>query len=867
MKLLKKLLTKIMCLLFILSLIPITAFANESSFEIFLENEIHYIDDPSYPQESLVVYCMNNLLNWPHTTEKIPRVPNYTYGYLDADSIENYDEMSEKIKKVLFAGYPYNGKNLYKIVEIDQITTPSEAEFNDILKPPAEIANAFPELGQSKLTLNNFNENDTIIKNFFLYVLNMSSTDVIGNLTKADITSTPFYKALYCLYNFNNPIQQFAVLYSSSYYVTEKQAYDNTQNAIWKILNDYKVPNNNINDIEVNSLASVLINYSNSSDIILENAPANDVIEVTGDLTFKMGSDGRWYSGKLRINEPEGYNGIYSFDLPDGISLLDINANTVYGNKDYVLVSDHLPKNDEIFSIWSYVMWISEPRQYSPVEDIQYNGKKFQHMVGLYANRTYMSAEFTYGNYVGDLIVSKTVLGDNIDTNKEFTFTVTLSDNTVNGTYGDIEFINGVSTFTLKHNQNKLATGLPLGINYNVIETNNEGYYVSSENATGSISSEETSYVRFTNTIIPVESESSSTGNLSVHKTVLGNNIDTNKEFTFTVTLSDNTINGTYGDMEFINGVSTFTLKHNQNKLATGLPLGVNYNVIESDNEGYSVSSEKAIGSISSEETAYVRFTNTIIPSTGNLSVHKTVLGDNIDTNKEFTFTVTLSDNTVNGTYGDMEFINGVSTFKLKHNESKQAVSLPKGITYTVTESDNEGYSVSSENDIGSISSEETAYVRFSNTIIPVESESPSTGSMSVRKTVLGTNIDVNREFTFTVTLSDNTINGTYGDITFTNGVSIFKLKHNEIKNATGLPIGLTYTVTESDNEGYSVSSKNSVGNITKDNVIVDFENTLTILFEVPHTADNSNAIMWIATLIISSIGILSIIALKNRYL
>ena len=584
----------------------------------------------------------------------------------------------------------------------------------------------------------------------------MSSTDVIGSLTKADITSTPFYKALYCLYNFNNPIQQFAVLYSSSYYVTEKQAYDNTQNAIWKILNDYKVPNNNINDIEVNSLASVLINYSNSSDIILENAPTNDVIEVTGDLAFKMGSDGRWYSGKLRINEPEGYNGIYSFDLPDGISLLDINADTVYGNKDYVLVSDHLPKNDEIFSIWSYVMWISEPRQYSPVEDIQYNGKKFQHMVGLYANRTYMSAEFTYGNYVGDLIVSKTVLGDNIDTNKEFTFTVTLSDNTVNGTYGD---------------------------------------------------------------------------------------------------------------MEFINGVSTFTLKHNQNKLATGLPLGVNYNVIESDNEGYSVSSEKAIGSISSEETAYVRFTNTIIPSTGNLSVHKTVLGDNIDTNKEFTFTVTLSDNTVNGTYGDMEFINGVSTFKLKHNESKQAVSLPKGITYTVTESDNEGYSVSSENDIGSISSEETAYVRFTNTIIPVESESPSTGSMSVRKTVLGTNIDVNREFTFTVTLSDNTINGTYGDITFTNGVSIFKLKHNEIKNATGLPIGLTYTVTESDNEGYSVSSKNSVGNITKDNVIVDFENTLTILFEVPHTADNSNAIMWIATLIISSIGILSIIALKNRYL
>lgn len=102
----------------------------------------------------------------------------------------------------------------------------------------------------------------------------------------------------------------------------------------------------------------------------------------------------------------------------------------------------------------------------------------------------------------------------------------------------------------------------------------------------------------------------------------------------------------------------------------------------------------------------------------GNLSVAKTVAGNNGDTSKAFNFTVTLSDTGINGTFGDLTFANGVATFVLKHGESKTAVDLPAGITYTVTEAeaDKDGYTTTSVNASGSIIKKDTAAVTFTNT-------------------------------------------------------------------------------------------------------------------------------------------------------
>ena len=98
-------------------------------------------------------------------------------------------------------------------------------------------------------------------------------------------------------------------------------------------------------------------------------------------------------------------------------------------------------------------------------------------------------------------------------------------------------------------------------------------------------------------------------GNLTVSKTVAGSAGDTEKKFTFTVTL-DRSISGTYGDMTFNNGTAVITLKHGESLTAVGLPAGAAYTVAESDNEGYTVTANGAAGTISKDGTAVAAFTN-----------------------------------------------------------------------------------------------------------------------------------------------------------------------------------------------------------------------------------------------------------------
>lgn len=102
-----------------------------------------------------------------------------------------------------------------------------------------------------------------------------------------------------------------------------------------------------------------------------------------------------------------------------------------------------------------------------------------------------------------------------------------------------------------------------------------------------------------------------SLGGLTVSLMVVGNMGDRDREFTFQVTLSDENVNGIYGDMEFINGIATFTLAHGQSVTASGLMGGITYEVIELDNDDHAVNSTGETGTITSGETAEVTFTNT----------------------------------------------------------------------------------------------------------------------------------------------------------------------------------------------------------------------------------------------------------------
>ena len=103
------------------------------------------------------------------------------------------------------------------------------------------------------------------------------------------------------------------------------------------------------------------------------------------------------------------------------------------------------------------------------------------------------------------------------------------------------------------------------------------------------------------------------------------------------------------------------------------------------------------------------------------------------------------------------------------------------------------------------------------------------TGDLIVQKIIAGNAASINKEYNFKVTLSDTSINGLYGDMTFVNGVAEFTLKGGERVFAKNLPAGVKYTVTEDDysSEGYITTQTNDTGVITYNNEIqATFTNT-----------------------------------------
>lgn len=217
------------------------------------------------------------------------------------------------------------------------------------------------------------------------------------------------------------------------------------------------------------------------------------------------------------------------------------------------------------------------------------------------------------------------------------------------------------------------------------------------------------------------------------------------------------------------------------------------------------------------EENNLFNITNT--KDKAKLSIYKTVEGNGADTDRLFKFTITLTNedgSLVNGTFDDVVFENGIGVIHLKHNEHKD-IEIYKGISYTIHE-DNEEYDVNM-NDIMDVLEDDHYVYNFINSL---NDEKEYYGNLNIKKIVSGTNIDSNKEFEFTIELSDKSINGIYGDIEFINGISNITLKHNQVLKANNLPAGIEYKVIEKDysNESYRTYRENDRGLITVNKTI-----------------------------------------------
>lgn len=480
---------------------------------------------------------------------------------------------------------------------------------------------------------------------------------------------------------------------------------------------------------------------------------------------------------------------------------------------------------------------------------------------------------------VGNLAVQKTVAGNAGETGREWEFTIELmnADAPLSGTfhYEGGSIVTGVdqppddtltfnsdgkATIRLKHGQKITIKGIPANATYTVTETeaNKEGYGTTPGNGTasGKIEVDNTATAAFTNTKSVYQ-------RLTVEKTVEGTDGDKKKAWEFTIELKNAdgmALNGRFnykggniegvtppedGTLTFGNdGKATIQLKHGQKITIENIPVNVTYTVTETQagQDGYVTTPDggAASGEIEADADATASFINSKTILRGGLTVTKTVAGNAGDTGREWNFTVTLGDTGISGTYGGMSFTGGKATFTLKHNQTMTAMGLPAGIDYFVSEAEasQDGYTTRATGASGRIPAEGTATAAFTNM------KSIPRGNLSVSKTVSGSNPPSKTAFGFTVILSDRTVDGRFGEMTFRSGVAEFTLRHGETVTASGLPAGVGYLVQEEANEAYTVSSEGAEGTVPQDDTaLARFVNSRIVL--PPKTGDDSHTELW----------------------
>ena len=347
-------------------------------------------------------------------------------------------------------------------------------------------------------------------------------------------------------------------------------------------------------------------------------------------------------------------------------------------------------------------------------------------------------------------------------------------------------------------------------------------------------------------------------GNLDISKTVAVNSGDEDqakeKEFTFTVKLyADNTkakelTDGTYNYTVYEGGAATqttgtvqsggtITLKDGQTAKIEMLPENAYYEVTEQAAAGYTTTKTGDTGTIVKDDTKTAAFTNTYsaTPVVVDPPVKKDITGnDDLYNNGAFTFviantqapegvTAPMPTNTQITNSADYELTDKQGYYEFGEIE----FTVPGTYVYTVTES---GTVVGVTND-----SEATKTITFTVTdngegaltVTPTTDSAVfsftneyKTGELDITKTVVNTaNANDTTKFTFTVTFSDvaatdsfpYTIGETEG--TIVSGGTL-QLANGETARITGIPDGVTYTVTETPVDGYTPTKSGDTGTI-----------------------------------------------------
>lgn len=320
--------------------------------------------------------------------------------------------------------------------------------------------------------------------------------------------------------------------------------------------------------------------------------------------------------------------------------------------------------------------------------------------------------------------------------------------------------------------------------------------------------------------------------------------------------------NGTYVSGQIKSG-DTIALKAGGSVTVT-VPVGARYEVQELDSKGDLMTSEDGFaiadkantkkGTVG--QTTQAGFTNVYsVESTkveSAFRVQKKISGRGWMTSDAFAMTLTaqgeapmpkgaqdgvstiaLNKDAQVGNFGTIEYAKpGTYTYMIAEQAGDEtALSFSKA-TYraTVTVIDDGAGKLSAKTKIAQLT-DDAGNAAERTVEAAVFTNTAKTGSLTVRKTVVGG--DSQREFGFTVALTDGDgepVSGTFGKgdgaVTFTDGKATFTLKDGGEKTIAGLPVGARYTVTEDAAEGYTTTAEGAEGTVTDAGATAAFTNT-----------------------------------------
>jgi hypothetical protein len=301
---------------------------------------------------------------------------------------------------------------------------------------------------------------------------------------------------------------------------------------------------------------------------------------------------------------------------------------------------------------------------------------------------------------------------------------------------------NGTIRFSLAGDETLLIDRLPDGSTYSLSEVSDPLYSSAISSGSGRIAGGQTSRIDVSN--------ERKQGDLTIEKTVIDPAIGDNmtlldETFVFHIRLMDGDypVNGTYGGVTFTDGMSEpigILMKEGSKRVISGIPAGCTYEVTEesSSSKKYVGTIENATGTISHDQPAIVRATNT--RGTNPLVIKKTVVdeynglmnpdGDAVgqfnQSRETFEFVVQLLDGVIpmTGTYHgrlrgkDHDFVfdsEGKCEIALSDGQEARINDIPIGCSYSVTEHEYPAYATESDGSEGTIPAEGKATARFRN--------------------------------------------------------------------------------------------------------------------------------------------------------